>query len=101
MSNRPDRRQRPSFAVRRGQALGDRLIWRYPGGSQETRRQLMVAGINPVPESITIGYYFRRDEPAGAPAFMPVNTAAAIAALAIDAVQVRICEDLAIRARNT
>lgn len=79
--------------------MGDRLIWRYPGSQPAVRRQLQAAGVDTIPASITLGYYRVLDQPPGAIAFMPVNTAAAAAALGIESVQMRICEDLQIRMR--
>jgi hypothetical protein len=93
-------KSRTQFHVRRGETLGDKLVWRYPGRSGELARQLAVAGIDPIPEQITVGYYRVLDEPDGAWCFMPVNSSAALAALDIDLVRDRICEDLAIRLRQ-
>lgn len=79
--------------------MGDRLIWRYPGRRPAIQRQLQAAGVDPIPASITIGYYRVLEQPPGAIAFMPLNTPAASAALGVESVQVRICEDLQIRLR--
>jgi len=79
--------------------MGDRLIWRYPGSLPAIRRQLLAAGVDEIPASITLGYFRVLDQPPGAIAFMPLRTPAAVAALGVESVQMRICEDLQIRLR--
>jgi len=89
-------KRRPQFNVRRGKRYGDQLILRFPSGSPELRRVLKrEAGVDELPQQITVGYYRRFDDPAGAVAFMPINSRLAIAALSLDAVRDRIAEDLA------
>lgn len=90
-------KSRPSFQVRR-QPEGERLVWRHPGADARVSRQMAAAGISVLGNSLTIGYYRQMD---GAVAFVPLPTPAAIAALGIEMVQARICEDLQIRLRGT
>ena len=90
-------KSRPMFQVR-PQTLGERLTWRYPGRQPAIRRALIEAtGLAEIPQSITLGYYRRLDQPAGAWCFMPRTDPLVCAALEIDMVRARICEDLAIR----
>lgn len=83
---------RQQFSIKRGEALGDRLIWRYPMGSEAGRTAL--AGLGN-PGQVTVGYFRRLSDPPGAICFMPVKTPMAIAALGVPAVLRRIGEDLA------
>lgn len=82
---------RQQFQIKRDQALGDRLIWRYPLASEEGRAAL--AGL-PKVDSITVGYYRQLSDPPNW-CFFPVSTESARRALHVQAVQRRICEDLA------
>lgn len=103
---------RCQFQVRtaRERDIGDKLVWRFPLASPEgraalepalaeERRAALEAG-EPVPrdpESITVGYYIHLDDPGGAWAFMPVNTARALAVLRLPTVLRRIADDLVAR----
>ena len=95
MSDRKSTNPRPSFQLRR-QDDGEVLVWRNPTANAQVRRQLQAAGIE-VGNSLKIGRYC---EVGGAVAFIPRATPQAIAALGVDMVQIRICEDLQIRLRG-
>lgn len=93
-------RKRSQFNIRRGEALGDRLVWRFPGADPEVARDLRRAGVTDIPQQITVGYYRQIPDAYNNWCFMPVTTPAAIAALSIETVQIRICDDLAILVRE-
>jgi hypothetical protein len=89
-------KSRPFFNARNGERYGTKLILRYPGRSRDMRRVLeREAGVDELPRQITIGYYRYLEDPAGAVAFMPINSRLAIASLSLSAVRDRIAEDLA------
>jgi hypothetical protein len=90
----------PFYNIKPNQPLGDRLILRYPERSRAFRDALIPDG-GALPKSLTLGYFRQLDHPPHAWCFMPVNQPLAIAALEIESVQARICEDLAIRLRET
>lgn len=94
------------FLVRVGDS-GDRLIWRFPFQSPETRQALApvwqaeqaksrAEGTPPPPEpqSITVGYYIQLNDPVGAWAFMPSQTPYTLVVLEMPIVQRRIARDL-------
>lgn len=91
-------KSRHSYQIKRGQPLGDRLIWRQPCADRRIARQLapvIAERGDGQPNSITIGYYRPSDAYVGAWGFVPLSTPLAIAALGIESVRDRICEDLA------
>lgn len=101
--------KRMCFLVRVGDS-GDRLIWRFPFHSPETRQALtprwkaeqakaLAQGAPPLvePQSITVGYYIQLDDPPGAWAFMPSLTPYTPVVLEMPVVQRRIARDLIIR----
>jgi len=95
-------KSRPFFNVRSGERYGTKLVLRYPARSRDMRRVLeREAGVDELPRQITIGYYRSLEDPAGAVAFMPVNSRLAIAPLSLSAVRDRIAEDLADLAGKT
>ncbi len=85
---------RPFFQIRYGEKLGDRLVLRFPGKNPKIARMLSSKGVASPPSNITIGYYLQLEDPDGAWCFMPVNTVAAKAVLAVTMVQNRIANDL-------
>ena len=98
--------KRMCFLVRVGDS-GDRLIWRFPFQSPETRQALtpvwqaeqakaLAEGtpLPPEPQSITVGYYIQLDDPPGAWAFMPSKTPYTPVVLETPVVQRRIARDL-------
>lgn len=98
------KRGRSEFQVKRGGTWGDRLIWRNPGAHEEVRRQMLQdgapEGVTDLPKSVSVGHYRWLDEP-GCWVFQPNPTPVAIAALGVEMVQVRICDDLAMRTAKT
>lgn len=87
----------PYFQIRRGEEIGDRLVWRLPFNNPRIRAQLESAAPpdRPAPKQITLGYYRRSGEPGGQWSFVPLEQPLSIAALALETVRRRIDQDLA------
>ena len=86
---------RPSFKLDR-QGDERRLLWRNPCSDRRIAAHLapVLAALGQgAPRQITIGRFVMLED--GALAFVPGTTPLALAALGIDAVQRRLCRDMA------